>query len=79
MPNLLVSRRPGSAEINAWCHGRLDQSHDDDERRVQRSRYRDLRQRAQPSMRQLRRGRREVSEVEMQHDEKSGKVDTGKT
>ena len=69
---------PARRDFDARCPGGLDQSHDDDKRRVQRSRRRGLRQRAQPPLRHLRRGRREVSEVKMEHDEKSSKVDTGK-
>ena len=74
MPNLSVNRR---RDFDARCPGGHDQRYDDGERRVQRSRHRGLRQRAQPPMRQLRRERREVSEVKMNHDEKSSKVDTG--
>jgi hypothetical protein len=62
--------------FDAGCQRGLDDSRDDDNRQVRRCRRGKLRQRSQPPMRQPRRRRREL--IETQHNERSGKVDTGR-
>ena len=75
MANLLIDGRVGSAGFDGRRQYGLDHNGDEDQSDVQSSRRRDLRQRAQPARRQLRRERRE--RIEMKHDESFRKVDTG--
>ena len=77
MPNVRPLLFGTKSEFVDGRPGRFDESRDRKKDHVQRGRRGDLPQRPAPTMRQMRRARREL--VKLQHDKRSGKADTDGT